>query len=134
MMDVINNNIIKDTGFSLLSEGMNIRVRARGYSMYPTIKPGNAILIEPINLKGIPKPGEIIAIKRDKGFVVHRLVRITIKDGIRLYIARGDSNAYADNPVTIDKIAGRISGPVNKKPVWFINRIRVIFLLLWRRR
>jgi signal peptidase I len=141
-----NQNIIKNVGLTLLSEGKTIRIKAHGYSMYPCIKPGSLILIEPINLKGFPVPGEIIAIRRESGLIVHRLVRTVNKNGVTFYIARGDSNAYADNPVGIDKIAGRIVGAettgenpvkadirINKKPNYFSNRIRVIGLLLWKK-
>ena len=58
--------------------------------------------------QGKPVPGEIIAIRRENGFIVHRLAKIVIKNGITFFIARGDSNAYSDKPVKIDKIAGRI--------------------------
>jgi signal peptidase I len=141
-----NHKIIKNIGFSLLSEGKTIRIKAHGYSMYPSIKPGSLILIEPINLQGLPKPGEIIAIRRENGLVVHRLVRTVIKNGATRYIARGDSNAYADNPVEIGEIAGRVVGaetsgenPVkadisrNTKPYYFSNRLRVICLLVWKK-
>lgn len=138
-----NHTIVKDFGLTLLSEGKTIRIKAHGYSMYPCIKPGSMILIEPINVRGMPRPGEIIAVKRENGLVVHRISRLLTKNGITYYIARGDSNAYADNPVKIDKIAGRVvraestgENPVqadiriNTKPNYFGNRIRVIFLLL----
>jgi hypothetical protein len=94
----------------------------------------------------MPRPGEIIAIKRENGLIVHRLSRIINKNGVACYIARGDSNASADNPVKIDKIAGRIvraestgENPVpadiriNSRPKYFINRIRVIGLILWKK-
>ena len=141
-----NHAIVKDIGLTLLSEGKTIRIKAHGYSMYPCIKPGSLILIEPIKVKGDPHPGEIIAIKRESGLIVHRLTKIIIKNGARYYIARGDSNAYGDNPVKIDRIAGRITGAestgenpvaadvrINTSPNYFINRIRVIGLLLWKK-
>jgi signal peptidase I len=141
-----NHRMVKNFGLTLLSEGKSIRIKAHGYSMYPCIKPGSLILIEPINLKGPPVPGEIIAVRRESGLVVHRLTRIVIKNGLTSFIARGDSNAYADNPVTIDKIAGRIvraettgenPDPAdirkNSRPNYIINRIRVIGLLLWKK-
>jgi signal peptidase I len=87
-----NHNTIKNIGLTLLSEGKTIRIKAHGYSMYPCIKPGSLLLIEPINLKGMPVPGEIIAIRREKGLVVHRLTKIIIKNGLTSFIARGDSN------------------------------------------
>jgi len=141
-----NFNKVKDIGLTLLSEGKTIRIKAHGYSMYPCIKPGSLILIEPINLKGLPVPGEIIAVRREQGLVVHRLVKIIVKNGIKSFIARGDSNAYADNPIKIDKIAGRIVGAettgenqvkadirINAHPRYFYNRIRVIGLLIWKK-
>jgi signal peptidase I len=138
--------IVKDVGLTLLTEGKSIRIKAHGYSMFPSIRPGSLILIEPLNVKGIPHEGEIIAIRREAGLIVHRLSKILYKDGVTYYIARGDSNAYADKPVKIDKIAGRIvraestgENPVpadiriNKNPKYFINRLRVIGLLLWKK-
>jgi signal peptidase I len=137
---------VKDIGLTLLAEGKTIRIKAHGYSMYPCIKPGSLILIEPLNIKGMPRSGEIIAIRRESGLIVHRLSKIINKNGVKWYIARGDSNAYADNPIKLDKIAGRIvraestgENPVpadisiNTKPNYFVNRIRVIGLLLWKK-
>lgn len=141
-----NQKIAKDISFKLLSEGKTIRIKAHGYSMYPSIRPGSIILIEPIAVKGKPVRGEIIAIKRDTGLVVHRLVKTVIKNGVTYYIARGDSNAYADNPVNYDKIAGRITGAestdenpvpadirINTKPNHFYNRLKVIGMMLWKK-
>lgn len=138
-----SGEILKNVGFTLLSEGKTIRIKAHGYSMYPSIKPGSLILIEPIKIKGNPVPGEIIAIKRESGLIVHRLTRIVVNKGITTYIARGDSNALEDDPVTIGKIAGRIVGAestgenpvpadvrVNTRPRYFTNRLRVIGLIL----
>ena len=138
--------MIKNTGLTLLSEGKTIRIKAHGYSMYPCIKPGSLVLIEPIHLKGLPVPGEIIAITRENGMILHRLIKIVVKNNITSYIARGDGNAFADDPVKIDKIAGRIVGAestgenpvpadirINTRPNYFINRIRVIALHLWKK-
>ena len=100
--------LVKDISLALLSEGKTIRLKAHGYSMYPCIKPGSMLLIEPIKLKGFPVPGEIIAIRRESGLVVHRLCKVIADNRITYYIARGDSNAYEDKPVKIDMIAGRI--------------------------
>ena len=140
------HTIMKDVGLTLLSEGKTIRIKAHGYSMYPCIKPGSLLLIEPIRMKGEPVPGEIIAIRRENGLVVHRLTKIEKKNGVSSFTARGDSNAYADNPVKIDKIPGRIvraettgENPVaadiriNTSPNYFRNRIRVICIFIWKK-
>ncbi len=136
--------LVKDISLTLLSEGKTIRIKAHGYSMYPCIKPGSMLLIEPIKLKGFPVPGEIIAIRRESGLVVHRLCKVIADNRITYYIARGDSNAYADKPVKIDMIAGRIvraetTGEnqkladirINTSPDYIRNRLRVIGIILW---
>lgn len=141
-----SGEILKNVGFALLSEGKTIRIKAHGYSMYPCIKPGSLILIEPIKNKGIPVPGEIIAIKRESGLIVHRLSRIVVNKGITTYIAQGDSNALEDAPITIGKIAGRIAGAestgenpvpadisINTRPRHITNRLRVIGIILWKK-
>ena len=138
--------MIKNTGLTLLSEGKTIRLKAHGYSMYPCIKPGSLVLIEPIHVKGAPLPGEIIAITRENGLILHRLLKIVVKNNVRFFIARGDSNAFPDDPVKIDKIAGRVVGAestgenpvradirINTRPNHIINRIRVIVLHLWKK-
>lgn len=140
-----SREILKNVGYKLLSEGKTIRIKAHGYSMYPCIKPGSVVLIEPIQLKGNPKPGEIIAIYRGKGLVIHRLVKTIKKGDTDYYIARGDSNTRADNPVTIGEIAGRVVRAeygdtttladvrINTKPAYFLNRLRVISIILWKK-
>ncbi len=138
-----DHNIAKELGFSLLAEGKTIRIRADGYSMFPAIKAGSLIYIEPdID----PSPGEIIAWKREEGFVVHRLVRI-VSDGDRIsYITRGDSCVREDQPVKKEHIAGRVisiestSGDKSgseKKMIsrfdYIYNRLRVWLILRYRR-
>lgn len=138
--------MVKNTGMILLSEGKSIRIKAHGYSMYPRIKPGSLVLIEPLRIKGAPVPGEIIAIEKDNGLIIHRLTSIIIKGNVKTFIARGDSNAFADNPVKIDKIAGRVVGAettgenpvradirINTRPNYLLNRLRVIGLHLWKK-
>jgi signal peptidase I len=137
------SSAVKNMSVSLLAEGKTIRIKAHGYSMYPAIKPGSLILIDPLKQKGKPVPGEIVALKRETGLVVHRVVKRVIKDGIEYFYTRGDSNSMADTPVTIEKIAGRVikSEPtgenpvpadvrINTKPRHIVNRIRVIGILL----
>jgi signal peptidase I len=141
-----NHIIVKDIGFSLLAEGTSLKVKADGYSMYPSIKPGSIVLIEPLAEDLPPSPGEIIAWKRESGFVVHRLVRI-IKEGDNIsFITRGDSCAYEDQPVKRDQIAGKVvqvesvtgrilsrGDKLIRKPYYLYNRLVVWVLLRIRK-
>ena len=138
--------MVKNIGLTLLSEGKTIRLKAHGYSMYPSIRPGSLLLIEPIHLKGDPVPGEIIAIVKNDGLIVHRLLKIEVRNNVKNFIARGDSNAWSDYPVKIGKIAGRIVGAettgenpvradirIKTRPGYFINRLRIIGMHLWKK-
>ena len=134
----LSHTLLKEIGFSLLAEGKTIRVRADGLSMYPSLKPGSVIYIEPFKQGTEPVPGEIIAWKREAGFVVHRLVRRFEKENIRYIITMGDSSIAEDEPVPENQIAGRVirvenpeGKPVpedqylNKKPNYTLNRFLV---------
>ena len=141
-----NQIIIKNIGFSLLAEGTTIRVRTDGYSMYPFIKPGAIILIEPLKEESVPVPGEIIAWKRESGFVVHRLVRIVKSENEVRYITRGDSCSFEDQSVSKEQIAGKVvrietgSGKIKAsgnelicKPAYLYNRFLVWISMKFRR-
>ena len=128
---------MKEVGFMLLSEGKTIRIKAEGTSMYPVIKPGSIIYIEPFNEGAPPAQGEIVAWKRELTFVVHRLVRIVLKNNQAYYITRGDSCLYEDQPVTSDQLAGRVVSvetlrgrikshdELKRKSIYRINRLLV---------
>jgi signal peptidase I len=137
-----NHIIVKSIGFSFLDEGTTLKIKADGYSMYPSIKPGSVILIEPLADGLFPSPGEIIAWKRESGLVVHRLVRITKDENKISYITRGDSCAYEDKPIIRDQIAGKVirvetpSGMILssednliRKPSYLYNRLMVWVLV-----
>jgi signal peptidase I len=138
-------DIVREIGFALLAEGKTIRVRAEGYSMFPTIKPGSEILIEPLAADNSPFPGEIIAWKRESGLVVHRLIRISKNNNVIFFITRGDSCRFEDRPVTPALVAGKVTGVISKsgKPVqqglmkknhcYLYNRLSVWILLKIKR-
>jgi signal peptidase I len=134
----LSHNILKEIGFSLLAEGKTIRVKAEGFSMYPSIKPGSVIFIEPYKKGAEPVPGEIIAWKRDSGFVVHRLVKCYKQKYQKYFVTRGDSIMAEDDPVLFDQIAGKVvkvenpegkavpaNSFLNKKPNYSLNRFLV---------
>jgi signal peptidase I len=141
-----SNDMIKEVGSSLLAEGKTLKIKADGYSMFPAIRPGNTVYIEPLTGERDPEPGEIIAWKRDTGFIVHRLVKIIREENKVCFITRGDSCANEDNPIVKDQIAGKVvrteaaSGKRNKsgykliiKPNYLYNRLLVWFVVRFKR-
>jgi signal peptidase I len=138
MSKSLSYTVLKEIGFMLLAEGKTIRVRAEGISMYPSIKSGSVIFIEPFEQGTEPVAGEIIAWKRDTGIVVHRLISVYKQKGQKYFVTRGDSSLMEDEPVLFEQIAGKVvrvenseGRPVsphkyiNKKPNYSLNRFLV---------
>lgn len=142
----LSHTVLKEIGFRLLAEGKSIRIKAEGFSMYPYIKPGSVIFIEPYTKDVSPVPGEIIAWKKESGFVVHRVVRCYEKDSYNFFVTRGDSAISEDEPVISGSIAGKVvrveypeGNPVNenhylnKNPNYSFNRFKVWIILQFSR-
>lgn len=132
--------VLRDLADELLDKGTSIRITASGYSMYPAIRPGNTIIIKPVEEEEL-KCGSIIAWKREKDMVVHRLVLVYESENKKYFITRGDSCRSLDRPVTHDMIAGRVEAiykghrllrPMLVHPIperkYKANRLRTIFL------
>jgi signal peptidase I len=109
------HDTLKEVSFSLLSEGKSLRIRADGYSMFPAIRPGNIIIIDPLPDPSTLIPGDIIACRRESGFVVHRLTAIREEDDNTLFITRGDSCRQEDQPTESGKIVGIVTAIETKK-------------------
>ena len=143
--DPDKHKIIRDIGFSLLDAGRIIKVRADGFSMFPSLKPGSTVYIQPINGDITPLPGEIVAWKRESGLVVHRLVRILKNESSILFITRGDSCANEDKAVGADQVVGKVvrvedlkgrtitGEDLIRKPFYLYNREFVRILLIVRK-
>jgi signal peptidase I len=145
-MNQLPHTVLKEIGFTLLAEGKILKIKADGYSMYPTIKPGSVIYIDRMDTAMEPAPGEIIAWKKEAGFVVHRLIRIVKHNGEVLFITRGDSCLAEDQAFTSEQLAGKVinvesaSGKMipdsvfsNRKPRYRINRFKVWLLFKSRK-
>ncbi|MDM8003651.1 MAG: hypothetical protein QUS66_12225 [Bacteroidota bacterium] len=126
----------KEEGFSiaagtaavLLEEGRNITVTAGGYSMWPAIRPGDEVIIGPCS-SGAAAAGQIVALRRDGGFVLHRITDVIISEGRKLIVTCGDAAARADEPAGPESVAGlvisvtrrgrQLPPPRRRRPRWF---------------
>lgn len=90
---------------SMLDEGRSVTVTAGGYSMWPAIRPGDAVVIVPIGSR-LPEIGEIVALKRDGGYVLHRVTGLTTGKDVTLVRTQGDGVTREDEPADAGMIAG----------------------------
>lgn len=119
----------KDLYLLLLQEGKSIYLNAWGMSMYPFIKNGDRIKIEPVDEKEI-KIGDVVAVdmktKNEPWFFVHRVVKIAGSNGRRIYFTKGDLHKKGlDKPAAIESIAGKVTQIQRKgieidlkRPLW----------------
>src|SRR5215468_7210395 len=84
-----------------------LRLSAFGYSMLPTIYPGDILTIRRETVPAI-QPGDVVLYARGDRFFIHRNLHCTRTDfGIAL-VTRGDSMPHADEPVTAEELLGRV--------------------------
>jgi len=96
---------------SMLDEGRSVTVMAGGYSMWPAIRPGDAVVIDPIGPR-LPETGEIVALKRDGGYVIHRVTGVTAGRNAALIRTQGDGVTREDEPSDTGMIAGVVGSVV----------------------
>jgi signal peptidase I len=115
------NTLNSDIGIliSVLESGNSFELPATGYSMFPTLRAGDKVLVKPLGKGELPVPGSVVvcvgngatAQRRngtmDNILVLHRLVEIQ-DDGSSeiVFITRGDSMAGCDIPWRSKQVIG----------------------------
>ena len=97
------SELFLDVASELLSQGRSVRFRAEGDSMYPTIRKGEAIVVEPVPAAGLRK-GDVALYRTERGITAHRVVA----SGKTRFKMRGDAMASPNEPVDIQQILGRV--------------------------
>ena len=98
---------------SLLSSGYCFRFRAEGTSMRPTIRHGETLTVEPVDLETVD-PGDILLYRHGDRPVAHRVVEIRRKQTPVEFVLRGDAKAACDAPVAADHVMGRVRVPESR--------------------
>jgi len=98
-----------DLAAEVLRSGGTVRLKAWGTSMLPTLWPGDLLTIENANPAEIA-PGEIVLLRRDHRFFVHRLAEKRMDQGAVHWVTRGDAVGKKDPPAVESELLGRVSG------------------------
>jgi hypothetical protein len=84
-----------------------LRLAARGYSMLPTLWPGDVLTIEAQSFDRV-QVGDMVLFAREDRFFIHRILRKdTTALGPRL-VTRGDAMPEADTPVLPGELLGKV--------------------------
>ncbi len=105
-----------DTILLLLSEGKSVTITAGGYSMWPAIRPGDRVVITPAGDR-VPAVGEIIALRRDGGLVIHR-VREVVEEEVKQVVEEGVSEEVVskeDGKVVKEEVREKVREKVREE-------------------
>jgi hypothetical protein len=84
-----------------------LRLSAFGYSMLPTLYPGDILTIKR-EILGAIQPGDVVLYARGGRFFIHRNLRSVPQDSETALVTRGDSMPHADEPVTASELLGKV--------------------------
>jgi len=82
-------------------------LRIEGLSMFPVLYTGDLVEVEPL-AKKLPKVGDIVVFKSEKGFTCHRLVEIFEQNGETWIKTKGDTRKENDLPISLPQILGKV--------------------------
>ncbi len=86
---------------AVLESGGSVWLSSSGYSMMPTIRDGDEVLVRPATV-GDVRHGRIVLRGAGRGFVLHRVVDISRHS----VVTRGDNAAGPDAPAPLDHVIG----------------------------
>jgi hypothetical protein len=88
---------------AVLSDGKLARFEAGGDSMFPVIRSGDRLLVEPARI-GELHAGDVVLAKQDRGLTAHRVVGVLGET----IITRGDNCDANDPPLAMAQLLGRV--------------------------
>lgn len=94
-------------GEVLRSSG-RLRLRVTGWSMLPTIFPGDTLVIERASSESVGK-GDIVLFHRDHRMFVHRVAGTSGGDRDLQIVTQGDGMPNPDPPVSSSQLLGKVS-------------------------
>jgi len=101
--DRIKHNLVTE----LLRAAGSVQLAAFGYSMLPTLWPGDVLNVQTRSYAQV-EAGQIILFAREGRFFIHRVLQKTDTDAERFLITRGDALPGPDAPVQPDEVLGRV--------------------------
>jgi signal peptidase I len=85
----------------------HLRLAARGYSMLPSLWPGDVLSIQSTTPDQAVR-GDLVLYAREGSFYIHRVLRRARVDQQMCLITRGDSMPREDHPVSSSELLGKV--------------------------
>ena len=106
-------DLFVDLNSDLLRNGRSVRFSAPGHSMYPTIRDGETLIVQPIEAARVAV-GDIILHAVDQRLIAHRVVKIvnskslSAADAACEFIFKADASSSLNEPVKPSQILGKV--------------------------
>jgi signal peptidase I len=91
----------------VLRSSGTLRLQVSGWSMLPSIWPGDTLLVEHLKSPSL-ETGDVVLFGRDQRLFAHRVIGRTKHTGTRGILTRGDSMSVSDPTVHPSELLGRI--------------------------
>ena len=133
MVDNEDNSLTRDISIvkAVLESGHSVELPAKGFSMFPALRPGDSITVKSLTEGKYPLPGDVVVFSSQKSLVMHRLISVSGNPANPLFLTQGDSLSKPDKPWSADQLAG-IAVLFKRKGKEF--KIEPSVPGLWRRR
>jgi len=86
----------------------NLRFEATGWSMLPSVWPGDTLMVERVSGDEV-RIGDVVLVGRDGRLCAHRVVSSSEDKENPLWITQGDAMPAPDRPVNESELLGRVS-------------------------
>lgn len=125
---------------AILAEEKPVTITAGGYSMWPVIRPGDRIMIMPYNHQIPLAKGMVVALRRDGGFVVHRVTDYRRGEFMNFIRTRGDAVIIYDPWVPTSDVAGLVKKVTDDNKMimispqrmpYYIGSLAVVLIKIW---
>jgi hypothetical protein len=115
--DTSNSAVKCDLAIEVLRAFGELRFAATGWSMLPSVWPGDTLLVERVG-HDQPHVGEVVLVGRGDRLCAHRVISKPEACGTAYCITQGDAMPTADRPVMESELLGRVTGLIRAgKPV-----------------
>ncbi len=116
----------------VLSRNGSFSFKARGSSMYPFIRDGDILTVEPVRASELNTGDVAFYRSSGKSLAAHRFIGRTMINDRTMLILRGDASAGRDEYVMEDRILGRVAGiQRGTRIIQHERRLQRLAILLW---
>ena len=102
----LNSHFYEIAG-ELLNDKHSLQFLTKGYSMFPTLKPGDKAIVEKFDANNY-QLGDIVVFKSKGILIGHRIIKKTKSTDSIIFTTRGDNSPVTDKTFTEKDILGKI--------------------------